>query len=416
MPDSSESAEQRARAARVPVVEFDIELDSRFHQDPLERWRFASSNGPIFYSSSARGFWVITGYDLVREILQRPAEFSSRELMVFSRADLGFHDVPTQLDAPEHVVIRRLIQPLLSSTAVTSLVPAIEKLARELMLKVRDRPGCEFNSAFGLPLTGGTITRAMGVPSELEADMVELALDVAHPERNGDPEHERRRGSTERIATTWTDLISERRIRPREDWISYLVTSRLNGVPLDDQLIIRLLDTLFRAGFDTTAGTLTYAFHYLASHPEERRSLSTSRDLIPAAVEEMLRCFGADVLISRIASGSIDFHGAQISAGDRIILWMAAANRDTGQFVEPDDVTFTREPNRHLGFGLGPHRCVGLHFALAELRVALDEWHAVIPDYALAGEQSLRHEVSETARLTSLHLVFGPSPLASMAD
>jgi cytochrome P450 len=411
MRDSTESPEQRARTGGVPVIDFDIELDPRFHEDPIERWRFASSQGPIFYSSSARGFWVITRYDLAREILQRPAEFSSRELMVFSRADLGFHDVPTQLDPPDHVLIRRLIQPLLSSAAVARLVPGIEQLVRELLGKLRGRPGCEFNSAFGLPLTGGTIARAMGIPSELEADMVELALDVAHPERSGDSEHERHRGSTDRIAAMWIDLISERRNRPREDWISYLATSRLDGEPLDDALIRRLLDTLFRAGFDTTAGTLAYAFHYLASHPDERLQLSRSRDLIPAAVEEMLRCFGADVLISRTATDSVNFHGIQMSAGDSIILLLAAANRDSAAFAEPDDVKVAREPNQHLGFGIGPHRCVGLHLALAELRVALDEWHVVIPDYALATDQTLRHEVSETARLSSLNLVFGPQPL-----
>ena len=327
--------------------------------------------------------------------------------MVFTRDDLEFHDTPTQLDQPEHIAIRRLIQPLLSASAVAALEPGIADLARDLVEPLKDRDGCEFNSAFALPLTGGTIARAMGVPPELEADMVELALTVAHPERERDSHHLAGGGSRDQIAVIWNDLIAERRLRPQQDWISHVANSRLNDQLLPDQLVRQILDTLFRAGFDTTAGTLAYAFHYLAMHPKERHRVALSKQLMPAAVEEMLRCFGADVLISRTASRNIEFHGVELVAGDRLVLLLAAANRDSAAFTDAASVDLGREPNRNLAFGVGPHRCVGLHLALAELRIALREWHSAIPDYAAVSSQAMHHEISETARPDRLDLVFG---------
>src|ERR1700674_4292672 len=126
-------AEQRARAADVPVADFDIELDPTFREDPFDRWRDAAKLGPIFSSNAARGFWVVTKYELIREITQHPEQFSSRDMMVFYREKLPFHAIPTHLDRPDHIPIRRLVQPLLAPEAIRKLEPSIRDVTRRLV-------------------------------------------------------------------------------------------------------------------------------------------------------------------------------------------------------------------------------------------------------------------------------------------
>jgi cytochrome P450 len=403
------TTEDRARGAGIPVLDFDIELDPQFRVDPSVRFGEALEAGPIFYSSAARGFWVITTYELIREIVQHPDQFSSREIYLFYREQLGFHDIPTQLDRPYHVPIRRLIQPFLSPTAIRELEPSIREVTRGLIDELSLRDGCEFNADFGQRLPAIVIMTQIGLPLDREREIVEVNLKVAHPDGINDPGFTEYRDAVEVVDALWAQVIAERRANPRNDWTSHVVQSELDGQALDYETILGLLGTLLRGGFDTTAGTLGYSFHHLATHPEDRQRLVDNPSLIPSAVEEFLRCYGGVPLITRIASADFDFHGAPMKEGDRLVLLLRSANRDPEAFDHADLVELEREPNKQLGFGLGPHRCVGMHLARDELRIALEEWHARIPDYHLGDMTGVRHEVSQNIRLSALPLVFDRS-------
>jgi cytochrome P450 len=136
-------------------------------------------------------------------------------------------------------------------------------------------------------------------------------------------------------------------------------------------------------GLDTVTATLDCMIQYLATHPEQRQRLVDDPSAIPGAVEELLRWLTPVMVIPRAAAQDVTLHDVEIKAGDSVTLVLGAANDDESEFAA-DVVDFDREPNKHLAFGGGHHLCLGAHLARMELRIALEELHARIPDYRLA--------------------------------
>jgi cytochrome P450 len=406
MRTNTPAAEARARASGIPVVDFDIELDPQFREDPSKRFSEAIEVGPIFYSSAARGFWVVSKYDLIVEIVHHPEQFSSREVFNFYREEFDFRDIPTQLDPPDHIPIRRLIQPYLAPAAIRALEPSIREVARKLIDELSMRSECKFNEDFGERLPAIVIMKQLGLPLEREREIVELNLRVEYPDSVSDPGYRKQKEAAYTLEAMWGQVIQERRARPLDDWTSQIIRSELEGRPLDSDTLLGLLSILLRGGLETTAGTLGFSMHHLATHSEDRERLVNDPSLIPSAVEELLRCYGGSPIIARIVSADLDFHGVPMREGDRLVLLLWSANRDLAAFEHADRVDFGRNPNKHLGFGLGVHRCPGMHLARTELRIALEEWHERIPDYHLGDMSGVKHQLSQDVRLTALPLIF----------
>jgi cytochrome P450 len=139
---------------------------------------------------------------------------------------------------------------------------------------------------------------------------------------------------------------------------------------------------MFMAGLDTVTIQLNYSWWHLATHDGDRARIVKEPEIIPNAVEELLRAY-AFVAPGRKVMKDGDFHGCPMKAGDMVLLPLCGATRDPAAFPEPTRVDFDRPANNHLAFGAGPHRCLGSHLARRELRVALEEWHKRIPDYRI---------------------------------
>jgi cytochrome P450 len=137
------------------------------------------------------------------------------------------------------------------------------------------------------------------------------------------------------------------------------------------------------AGVDTTWSAIGSSLWHLATHDEDRRRLVAEPGLMPVAVEELLRAY-SPVTMARVVTGDVDFAGCPMHAGDRVLMNFPAANRDPEAFDRPDQVLLDRQLNRHVAFGSGIHRCAGSNLARMELRVALEEWLARIPEFELA--------------------------------
>ena len=138
---------------------------------------------------------------------------------------------------------------------------------------------------------------------------------------------------------------------------------------------------LLGGGVDTTVNAIGVALVEISRRPEVRKQLVDDPSLIPLAVEEFLRMWSPFQGLSRRVMGDVELGGCPMGEGDRVLLMWASANRDASQFDQPDEVVVDRSPNRHLAFGLGPHRCIGAHLARAELRVALEEVLRRLPDF-----------------------------------
>jgi len=166
--------------------------------------------------------------------------------------------------------------------------------------------------------------------------------------------------------------------------LSGIANGQIDGEPVESDVAINLASTVFLGGLDTLPSNIGWAFPYLAEHPDQRHQLLDDPSIAAAAAEEFLRTYPSVPRGGGLVTRDAHFHGIDLHAGDRVVALTSAANRDSAQFEEPMSVRFDRKVNRHLAFSGGAHRCLGSHLARHELEVALQEWHAAIPDYRVA--------------------------------
>jgi cytochrome P450 len=184
-------------------------------------------------------------------------------------------------------------------------------------------------------------------------------------------------------------VVEDRQRSPRDrdlDLVSALLATRADDEPLDPDLIAGVVRLLLAAGHDSTTSAMGIVLHYLARTPADQSRLRAEPDLIPTAVEEMLRFETPVFSMPRVVAEDVDLHGRHLQAGDRVMLYFASGNRDEQAFPDPDRCIVDRRPNQHLAFGYGIHRCVGAPLARLELRVALDVWLKHTREFGLSGE------------------------------
>jgi cytochrome P450 len=165
-------------------------------------------------------------------------------------------------------------------------------------------------------------------------------------------------------------------------------------------------------GLDTVTSTLDCSMAYLAERPEHRRELVERPELVPHAVEELLRLHTPVMQVIRVVAQEHEMHGVQMKPGDHVMVMIGAADTDPDEFDDPHLFLPERETNRHLAFGGGPHRCLGSHLARFELRIALEEFHKRIPEYEVAEGAELYYSPG-IREIRELPLVFEPEPVSA---
>jgi cytochrome P450 len=189
--------------------------------------------------------------------------------------------------------------------------------------------------------------------------------------------------SRTQILTFLLAQIEERKKNPQEDdLISYLLKAEVDGEPVPDMHILGTCFLLLVAGIDTTWSSIGSALWHLAQHPEDRKRLIEEPEIWPSAIEELLRAY-SPVTMARVVGKEAEVGGCPVHVGEKILMTFPAANRDPAVFPDPDKVVLDRPKNPHIAFGAGIHRCAGSNLARMEMRVALEEWLARIPDFRL---------------------------------
>ena len=210
----------------------------------------------------------------------------------------------------------------------------------------------------------------------------------------GDPEgQEAMVAGLTAIRGYWEAAIGERRGEPEPrpgDLASHLLHATIDDAPLEETVVLDMLQVLVLAGLDTTRGQLGYLFKYLADNPTDRRRLVDEPALVPAAVEESLRLHTIIFGDGRKVTTDTEFYGCPLRKGDMVYALVASANRDPRVYERAGEYVIDRKGSPHLGFAGGPHRCLGAHLARRELQVAVEEWLRVIPDFRLAASDPLR--------------------------
>jgi cytochrome P450 len=346
---------------------------------------------PVYFNTFAQGYWVFTRHDAVRDIYKTPELFSSESITPW-QPDPIYRFVPTQIDAPDHIKYRRIVNPWFSPRAIDAAEPAMRALCRRLVEDVAPAGACDFVTEFGLRFPTEAFLSVAGI-DPADADLFVPWVEDFFSGFSGDPAGlEAMAKALEGIREYWVAALAERRrdAEPREgDLASHLLHSTFDGRPLTDAELLDMLTVLVLAGLDTTRATLGYILWHLATHPEHRRRLIAEPELIPSAVEEALRYYPIVFGDGRKVTRDAEFYGVQLKKGDMVYALVAGANRDPRAYERAGEFVVDRDRNNHMGFANGPHRCLGMHLARRELQLAVQEWLRVIPDFRIAGPEEL---------------------------
>jgi cytochrome P450 len=194
-----------------------------------------------------------------------------------------------------------------------------------------------------------------------------------------------------RMFVHFEKLIEDRRREPRDDVLTKIINGQVDGRPMTDDEILGTCQLMLIAGLDTVTDSLTCFYAFLGRNPEYRQRLATEPEIIPRAIEEMLRYESPVTFVPRIAAKEAELSGCPVKPGDMVLALLGSANTDEHQLADANVVNFDRPAVRHYAFGGGVHRCLGSHLARIELRVALTEWHRRIPEYHIPDEVELQY-------------------------
>jgi cytochrome P450 len=327
---------------------------------------------------------VISRYDDVCSALRHPEVFSSSAEAVSIGQEQPL--IPLQVDPPDHLKYRRLLDPQFSPKRMAALETGAREFVNRLIDGFADRGSCDFHEEFATPLPSTIFLLLMGLPHDDLPIFLQWRDNTVRPDvEPGDFDGAARiRDQTGHEITEYFDrAIEARRANPDDALLSRLVHADIEGRPLSREELLGTCHLLILGGLDTVTATLDCSIAYLAQHPEIRRQLVQQPELTGAAVEELLRWESPVQMVARIVKEDSSIGGVEVKQGDRVTVLIGAADGDEREFPDADTVSFTRHANRHVAFGGGPHRCLGSHLARLELRVALEEFHHRIPDYRI---------------------------------
>ena len=331
---------------------------ARLHQGPDIFWAREAAYG--------RAGWVITRQGLIQEAFADPKRFSNLQGSGLS-AMLGvnWRLVPLDCDPPEHTLYRTLLNPHFTPQAVGELDGAIRETCRSLASKFEGRRGCEAISEFVAPFPTHLFLALMGMPLDQAPQFLAWEHSLL---RGGDAAE--RIGAGKAIAHYLAGFIREQRTAPRTALLKGLVVARIDGRLLEDEEILGMLYLLYIAGLDTMQGVMGWILKHLACDAPLQARLRAQPEDIPRAVEELLRAYSV-VSTWRCVAQDLVFHGVQMRQGDPVLLPLYLAARDPQAHENPHAIDLARTSGR-LGFGAGPHHCLGAHLVRREMRMVLE--------------------------------------------
>lgn len=344
------------------------------HQQDMEIfWNTAYAR----HDSPVRGAWQVFKAEDVRAVLNNPEVFSSKNITGFpTMLGGGWRMAPLECDPPEQAIFRQALNPLFSPPAVAKLEADIARRAEELINAVKDDGGCEFMDSFGRPFPVTIIMELIGLPREELGTFLNWEYDLLH---SWDPE--KTVAAANNILSYLVNMIRDRVKNPQDDFVSFVTSLVIEGRKITENEAKGVCFLMFMGGLDTVASALGFHYRYLGTDLEAQRLVRSTPDLIPGAVEEMLRRF-AVVTSHRLLAKDFEYKGVQMKAGDWISYSAPAACLDPAEFDEPMKVDFERQ-SRHLAFAFGPHFCLGSHLARKEMIIALQKWCAMVPEFSV---------------------------------
>lgn len=354
--------------------------------DPYDFFESLHRDARVFYNATSnslyeahpKGVWVFTRAEDIRTALQAPDIFSSVGTVPFSSM-IGetWPLIPIEQDPPLHSAYRAILNGIFSPQKMKVLESWVRGCAGDLIDKLRAKQECDFVEEFARQFPVAIFMQLMGLPAADADQFNTWEIELLHSQ-----DFARQSAATRAIADYLRALIARRKVEPADDLITLCINAKIEGRPVTDDEIIGMCFLLFIAGLDTVTAALGMQFRFLAMNPEAQARLRADPKLIPNAVEELLRRFST-IVSSRFVTRDVEWAGAQMKAGDRVLFVTMLANLDPAEFDDPMTVNLDRGDIRHVGFLYGPHRCIGSHLARRELIIAMEEWLARVPEIRL---------------------------------
>jgi cytochrome P450 len=379
---------------------------SKMAYSPYDVWARMRNECPVAHTDAHDGFFVLTRYADVFAAALATGTFSSDGdgLGVAIPPQELRPLYPIDLDPPEHSKYRHMLNPFFSMRTVATMEDSIRELARELISAFPVSGVFDIAAAFTLPLPKRVGFRMLSFPEDRTAEVSQLIEAVMSnvAERQG--------AAAPRLFEVLSMILAERRAQPRrDDLLDTVVFGEIDGVPVDEKQSFSMLVLLLMGGLGTTSAALGMMIEWLADHPEDVRRLRDHPELHNLAVDEFVRYSSPVAHIGRTAMADTEIEGCPVPRGSRLLLSFGSANRDDGVFPRADEVLVDRHPNKHVGFGIGPHRCIGSHLAKLQIKVALQELLAVMPPFRVHDHGQTHWVGSESRMIDRLILEVEPS-------
>jgi cytochrome P450 len=305
--------------------------------------------------------------------------------------------IPLQIDPPDHKKYRRILDPIFAPRRMAELDGPIRAVVRDLLDGFADRREIAFAAEFSIPFPSRVFLTLFGLPVEELSTFLTMKDGIIRPDHVTGHDRLTREAIAYQKATAlsvyeyFDAILDERQRQPTDDLLTQFLRSEVDGHVLTREEILDICFLFLIAGLDTVTSSLDCFFAYLAQHPDQRRRIVDDPACIPSAVEELLRWETPVMGVARVATQDTELGGCPIRQGQLVSVLLGSANTDDAEFGDGDVVRLDRDPNRHLAFGGGIHRCLGSHLARQELRIALEEWHARYPDYSVAPDHTLEY-------------------------
>jgi cytochrome P450 family 142 subfamily A polypeptide 1 len=343
-----------------------------YQSNPHDVWAWMRAYEPV-YRDEKNGLWGITRHADVMDVERRSSVFSSNGVY---RAVLspGESNMIAQ-DDPRHRQQRMLVQPQLTRAGVSQRTEEIRQLVAELVDEVIERGECDIVTTLSGQLPARLTSRLLGFPEEMWPQVKSWSERLMRTDmRDRDPAvMEEFIAANQEFVGAMIPILKEVSGCPRHDFMSIWAHAQIDGQPLPPESIVHEVGLFIAGGAETTRTAISHGLRVFSDHLDQWNAMAAHPDLVPSAVEEVLRWVTPLNNFFRMALTDDVVGGQPIAAGERVVMLYPSANRDESVFTDPYTFDITRSPNPHLSFGFGTHLCVGANLARLVLETVFAE-------------------------------------------
>ncbi|MDO3645945.1 cytochrome P450 [Nocardia mangyaensis] len=377
----------------VEPVNFDP-YDYGFHDDPYPTYHRLRTEAPLYHNPDL-DFWALSRHADVIAAFRDSNRLSSANGVSLDPAAWGPHAHRVMsflaMDDPRHMRMRRLVFRGFTPKRVAEMEARIREITLEHLEPALARGGFDWIDEVAGKLPMDVISELMGVPESDRAEIRRLADLVVHREEGVLDVPVEAIEASIALFTYYTEMVAQRRANPTDDLTSALLDAEIDDDTLTDHEIIGFMFLMVVAGNETTTKLLGNALYWAGANPAEYAKVVAEPELVSDWVEETLRYDTSSQIVARTAAVDLDYHGATIPAGAKVLLLIGSANRDPAAFDDGDSYVIDRSSGAALAsFGAGVHFCLGAHLARLEATVVLGEFASRVASFEVMAEGIVR--------------------------